>query len=380
MYRDKGNCLLLDNSASLLLVVVLLGSPLLAQTISFTRTDYPVGSFPSSVATGDLNGDGYLDLVVANGDDNNVAVLFGNPDGKFQPAIRFAAGNGPVSVVIADFNGDGNLDIATANAGVSEPTQSVSVLLGDGNGNFGTPINSSTGTYPMAMAVGDVNNDGIPDLVLAQETVVTILLGVGDGSFLPPVNYMTGGAKLRSITLGDFNNDGNIDIAAGDYLYNNVEVLLGDGLGNFGAAATYSVDGHSNDVAVGDFNNDGNLDLVSGNRFSSDVTLLLGDGNGGFRASGNFPAGQYCRALAVGDFNGDGNLDLAVANAEFGDNTVSVLLGDGARGFSPAVNFPTGNAPTSIAVGDFNGDGYLDLVIANHDSNSVTVLINNGVH
>ena len=165
MYKENGP--LPANSASLLLVAVLLGSPLLAQTTSFTRTDYQVGSFPSSIATGDLNGDGYLDLVVANGGDNAVSVLFGNPDVTFQPAIQLAAGSGPVSVVIADFNGDGNLDIATANAGVSEPTKSVSVLLGDGNGNFGSPITSPTGTYPMAMAMGDVNNDGIPDLVLA---------------------------------------------------------------------------------------------------------------------------------------------------------------------------------------------------------------------
>jgi hypothetical protein len=371
---------LLATSAFLLVVAVVLGSPptALAQTVSFTRTDYQVGSFPSSVATGDLNGDGSLDLVVANGSDNTVSVLFGNPDATFQPAIQLAAGSGPVSVVIADFNGDGNLDIATANAGASEPTRSVSVLLGDGNGHFGSPMTSATGTYPMAMAMGDVNNDGIPDLVLAQETVVTILLGNGDGTFRSPVNYTTGGAKLRSITLGDFNNDGNLDIAAGDYLYNNVEVLLGDGFGNFGTAATYTVDGHSSYVAAGDFNNDGNVDLVSANRFSSDVTLLLGDGSGGFQSNGNFPAGQYCRALGVGDFDGDGNLDLAVANAEFDDNTVSVLLGDGNGGFSPAVNLPAGMAPGSIAVGDFNGDGYPDLAIANHDSNSVTVLINTG--
>jgi hypothetical protein len=328
------------------------------------------------VATGDLNGDGYLDLVVADGGDNTVSVLFGSSDATFQPAVRLVAGSGPVSVVIADFNGDGNLDIATANAGVSEPTKSVSVLLGDGTGAFGSPITSMTGTYPMAMAVGDVNNDGIPDLVLAQETVVTILLGNGDGTFGAAVSYATGGAKLRSITLGDFNNDGKLDIAAGDYLYNNVEVLLGDGLGNFGTAAAYSVDGHSSDVAVGDFNNDANLDLVSANRFLSDVTLLLGDGSGGFQSGGNFTAGQYCKALGVGDFDGDGNLDLAVANAEFGDDTVSVLLGDGNGGFSSAVSVPTGMAPTSIAVGDFNGDGYPDLAVANHDSSSVTVLIN----
>jgi hypothetical protein len=373
----KTNSPLLAKGAALLLVVISLGTSLLAQSTSFNRADYAVGSFPSSVATGDVNGDGYLDLVVANGGDSTVSLLLGNPDGTFQQAIQFAAGNGPVSVVIADFNGDGNLDIATANAGVSEPTKSVSMLLGDGNGNFGSPINSPTGAYPMAMAVGDVNNDGIPDLVLAQETVITILLGNGDGTFKTPVHYTTGGAKLRSITLGDFNNDGNLDIAAGDYFYNNVEVLLGDGQGNFSTAATYPVDGHSNQVAVGDFNNDGNQDLVSANRFLSDITLLLGDGSGRFQPSGNFLAGQNCKALGVGDFNNDGNLDVAVANAEFNDNTVSVLLGDGNGRFSSAANFPTGIAPTSIAVGDFNGDGYPDLAIANHDSNNVTVLINN---
>ena len=373
------SCLFLGNLISLVLCLVWLVSPLRGQPISFSRMDYPVGSFPSSVATGDLNRDGHLDLVVANGSDNTLSVLFGNPDGTFQPAIQLVVGSGPVSVVISDFNGDGKLDIAAANAGALDPTKSVSVLLGDGNGNFGSPINSPTGTYPMAMAVGDVNNDGFPDLVLAQETVITVLLGNGDGTFRAPVNFSTGGAKLRSVTLGDFNNDGNLDIAAGDYLYNNVEVLLGDGAGNFGTAATYPADGHSSDVAVGDFNNDGNLDLVSANRFLSDVTVLLGDGNGGFQSSGNFLAGQYCKALGVGDFNGDGNLDLAVANAEYGDNTVSVLLSDGNGGFSAALNFPTGVAPTSIAIGDFNGDGYFDIAVANHDSNSLTVLINNGL-
>jgi hypothetical protein len=368
----------LAGGLALLLIALLPGPTLQAQISSFTGTDYQVGAFPSSVATGDLNGDGSLDLVVADGDDKAVSILYGNSDGTFQPAIQLAAGSGPVSVVVADFNGDGHLDIATANAGVSEPTQSVSVLLGDGTGNFGSPLTSPTGTYPMAMAVGDVNGDGVPDLALAQETVVTILLGNGDGTFRPGINYTTGGAKLRSITLGDFNNDGNLDVAVGDYLYNNVEVLLGDGLGNFALAAAYPVDGHSSGVAAGDFNNDGNLDLVSANRFLSDVTLLLGDGHGGFQSGGNFVAGQYCRALGVGDFNGDGNLDLAVANAEYGDNTVSVLLGDGNGGFSSTLNVPTGIAPISIAVGDFNGDGYPDLAVANHDSNSITVLINNG--
>jgi hypothetical protein len=372
----KAHSPLVTCSTSLLLVVVWLGSRLLAQTPSFSRTDYQVRSFPSSIATGDLNGDGSLDLVVTSPDDDGVSVLFGNADGTFQPPLLLTAGSGsgPISVAIADFDGDGHLDIATANAGIAG--ESVSVLLGDGTGNFRAPITTPTGTYPMAMTVGDVNNDGLPDLVLAQETVVTVMTGNGDGTFRG-LSYFAG-VKLRSITVGDFNNDGSLDIAAGDYFNNNVQVLLGDGLGRFTPAPPNPVDGHSNDVAVGDFNNDGNLDLVSANRFMSDVSLLLGDGNGGFQPAVNFGAGAFCRAIGVADFNGDGNLDLAVANSEYLDNTVSVLLGDGNGGFAAAVDFPTGVFPMSIAVGDFNGDGYPDLAVADHDSNSVTVLINNG--
>jgi hypothetical protein len=330
--------------------------------------NFGVGNAPVSVAAGDFNLDGKLDLAAANGVSDNVSVLLGNGSGGFGAATNFAAGNIPISVVVGDFNLDGKLDLATANAS----SDNVSVLLGNGSGGFGAATNFAVGNVPISVVVGDFNLDGKPDLAAANTNLtgtVSVLLGDGSGGFGAATNFEAG---ARSLTVGDFNLDGKPDLAGatgGDVL-----ALLGDGSGGFGAATYFAVADGPTSVVVGDFNLDGKPDLATANLASHNVSVLLGNGSGGFGAAVSFAVGTNPISVAAGDFNGDGKPDLAAANQNSDD--VSVLFGDGGGGFGASVNFAVGDEPLSVAVGDFNGDGRPDLTAANNNSNNVSVLLN----
>jgi hypothetical protein len=328
--------------------------------------NYAAGSSPRSVAVGDFNGDGKLDLAVAN---SGVSVLLGNGDGTFQTARNFPAGSTPLSVSVGDFNGDGKLDLAVANYD-HFGSGTVSVLLGNGDGSFGSARSFAAGTRPFSVAVGDFNGDGRPDLAVTNRDSdnVSVLVANGDGSFQQAVNYAAGSSP-RSVAVGDFDGDGLLDLAVANFGSDNVSVLLGNGDGTFQTAQSYAAGSHPWSVAVGDFNGDGLPDLAVAHTGSANVSVLLGNGDGSFQTARNFPA-QGTNSVAVGDFNGDGFLDLVT--------TGSVLLGNGDGSFQAARNFPTGSAPQSVAVGDFNGDGLLDLAVANNRSNDVSVLLGNG--
>jgi len=156
-------------------------------------------------------------------------------------------------------------------------------------------------------------------------------------------------------------------------------VLLGDGTGGFSTATNFPVGISPASVTIGDFNEDGKLDLATANTVAKNVSVLLGNGTGGFSTAANFGIGIGNTPVSstTGDFNGDGNLDLVTGNFNsFNSNSVSILLGNGMGGFNIAIDFPVGWAPTSVTTGDFNGDGKLDLVTANFNSNSVSVLLN----
>jgi CSLREA domain-containing protein len=333
--------------------------------------NFGVGTGPQSVAVGDFNGDGKLDLATANGSSDNVSVLLGNGAGSFGAATNFGAGTAPQSVAVGDFNGDGKLDLATANF----TSDDVSVLLGDGAGGFGAATNFGAGDGSISVAVGDFNGDGKQDIatVNTNSSNVSILLGNGAGSFGAATNFGVG-TNPFVVVVSDFNRDGKLDLATANFNSNNVSVLLGNGAGSFGAATNFSAAISPQSVTVGDFNGDGKPDLATANFDSNDVSVLLGDGAGGFGAATNFGAGSNPFSVAAGDFNGDGKLDLAVANIS--SNNVSVLLGNGTGGFAAATNFGVGSFPSSVAVGDFNGDGKPDLTTANNGSDNVSVLLN----
>jgi uncharacterized repeat protein (TIGR01451 family) len=346
-----------------------------------SAVNYNAGSGATSVAVGDFNGDGKADLAVPNFNTNTVSILIGNGDGTFQAAVNYiVAANpsaNPVSVAVGDFNGDGKADLAVANDGDA----SISILLGNGNGTFQPAVSYSAGTEPEWVAVGDFNGDGKADLVVANygSQNLNVLLGNGDGTFRAAVNYSLFGGSL-AVAIGDFNGDGKADLAVADYDNATLDVLLGNGDGTFSTPLAYPVSDILGAtpgpcfVVVGDFNGDGKLDAAVSNCNSDNVSVFLGNGDGTFPLKPNYiyNVGSAPVSIAVGDFNGDGRADLVVTN--YGGN-LSVLLGNGDGTFQAAVAYPTGNGPSGVAVGDFSADGRTDLAVANFLDNTVSVLM-----
>jgi hypothetical protein len=368
------------------------------------KVDYAAGSNPYFVTTGDFNADGILDLVVANGGSNNVSILLGNgssgrADGTFAAKVDYAAGNSPYSVATGDFNQDGILDLAVTN----HSSNTVSILLGNGssghgNGTFAVGAPYQTGVSPTSVKTSDFNDDGILDLAVTNYSSATVSIflgngsgGRGNGTFAAMVPYPTESGPI-SVTTGDFNADSILDLAvASGSGY--VSLLLGNGSGGrgngtFASRVSYPVGSVPEGVGTGDFNADGILDLVVTNRGSTSVSVLLGNGSGGrgdgtFAGKVDYAAGSGAVSVTTGDFNSDGILDLAVANS--GSSSVSVLLGNGSGGladgkFAAKVDYTVGANPRSVTTGDFNADRILDLAVANTGSNPglISVLLGNG--
>jgi VCBS repeat protein/flagellar hook capping protein FlgD len=345
------------------------------------KSDFRSGFVPSSVAIGELNGDGRPDLAVANNGygTHTVSVLLGNGDGTFQPRTAFRTGRYPICVAIGDVNRDGQADLVVANSDAI----TVSVLLGNGKGGFGSNIELVTGEHPVSLATGDLNADARPDLVVANwgDDTVSVLLESTGGAFEPKSDFGTGNQPV-SVAIGELNGDGRPDLAVANYGSNTVSVLLGSGDGTFGTKTDFVAGRELNSVAIGDLNRDGWSDLAVANFGSNAISVLLGSGDGTLGTKTDFGTG-YCVCVATADFNVDGSLDLAAANWDR-DGTVSVLLGNGDGTFGPKTDFETGSLPGSIAVGDLNGDGQPDLAVANwsyetpYPDGTVSVLLGNG--
>jgi hypothetical protein len=283
----------------------------------------PYDDFPSPdvqpIVSGDFNNSGHLGIAIGMFQSESAAIFFGSGNGSFTSASTLAntLGQPTTAVLAADFNGDGNLDLVAVNSlnGLSPV-----VLLGYGDGAFNN-VEQSVQISGIAVAAGDFNGDGKLDLVLNGPN---ILLGNGDGTFNQGVSLNVQGF----VTVADFNGDGKLDLAVCDDLSNTVTILLGDGTGNFTMASgsPITVGNAPFAIVAADFNNDGKMDLAVANFNDGTVTLLLGSGDGTFTQAAGSPytVGQEPIALAVADFNGDGKLDLAVANLE--SNTVSILL------------------------------------------------------
>jgi hypothetical protein len=356
--------------------------------LSFANArNYPTGRIPVSVAIGDLSGDGKPDLVTANYvEDGAVSVLLNRGDGSFRAKLDFRTGGGPFSVAIGDLNGDGKLDLATANE-YNPDANTVSVLLNRGDGSFQARRDYATGRSPSSVAIGDLNGDGKLDLATANELAhtVSVLLNRGDGSFQAkldsPAGYGGPGLGPYSLAIGDLNGDRRPDLATTnpgpeEDPGKTISVLLNRGDGSFQATRNYRTGRNPSSVAIGDLNGDRRRDLAIANSFASSVSVLLNRGDGRFRPKRDYATSRSPVSVAIGDLNGDGKPDLATAN-DSADSTISVLANRGDGSFQAKLDFRTRPGPYSVAIGDLNGDRKPDLVTANPEkTNTVSVLLN----
>ncbi|HEX9137013.1 MAG TPA: FG-GAP-like repeat-containing protein, partial [Nitrospirota bacterium] len=340
---------------------------------------YKVVGAPSSIATGDFNADGKPDLAVTSSTFNystkhSVSVLLGNGDGTFQMPVNYETGSNPWAVVVGDFDGDGFLDLGVAN----KDGPNVSILFGNNDGTFQAALNSSAGPRPLALASGDLNGDGMPDVVVSNlnSGTVSVLLAKGRGVFYEPKTFAAG-PDPTEIALGDFNQDGKLDLAIANRRPSSLGILFGNGDGTFQPATFLSValSTYTDLVLTADFNGDGISDLAISGVHARQVAVMLGRGDGGFLPALYSSISSGLNSWVSGDLNRDGKGDLVLVQ----DNgTVSILLGKNDGTFQTGGVNPVGSDPRRAVVADFNGDGRADLAVASFGSRDVSILLGNG--
>ena len=343
------------------------------------------GSRPFFLTIGDLNHDNRLDIVVANSGTNSVGILLGSGDGTLLDVETYATGDGAhsLSVALGDFNNDGHLDIAVANADMD----TVGFLFGYGNGKYREQVTFPIGetSYPYYVATGDLNGDNYIDVAVAHQhgDEIGILLMAENGTVLERTGFLTGSGSMPSyICIADLNRDEIVDIAVVAYGINGISILFGTGNGGFllGKLVSPGIITQPLGLAIGDFNVDAQLDLAVVNYLTSDIVIYLANDVEPFGTVERHDMGNVSKpyAIATGDFDADGQSDLVVAN--YGSDDISVLADYVYRTFYVKLTYSTGigSAPSSVAIADFNNDTYLDIVVANSGTDSIIIFLGYG--
>ena len=357
-------------------------APAIAQIAFVDGGSITVGNNPWFIASGNFKpnyaycgyGNDYTDLAVANWGSNSVSLAYGYTS-LFTQGWNVATPIGvdayPVSLAVGDFNRDGLPDIAVAS------NSYVGVLLDDGSScstfSYGAAYTLPSGPH-FSLATADFDGDGKLDLVVTNggSNSISVLLGNGDGTFKPAVPYAVG-RNPNAVVAADFYGLGRPDLAVVNYDDNNVSILYGIGDGTFLFVRNVAVGAGPNHAAVGDLNRDGKQDLVVTNYAGNSVSVLLGKGNGTF-APATYTATPGAAFVVIGDINYDEVPDLVVAN--YNNNTVTMLQGNGDGSLQDAVVYNVGAGPYSMVLGWFAGSFGLDLVVANRLGNTLSQLSN----
>ncbi|HXV69280.1 MAG TPA: VCBS repeat-containing protein [Nitrospira sp.] len=368
-----------------LLVLCLGGMAACSKTEPYTPPDlfyyfasYQVGKNPTTITATDLNHDSFTDLVTTNIASNTLSILLGNGDGTFKDQVQFNVCQEPRALVSGDFNHDDHPDVALACSGGDE----IAVVLGHGNGRFQEGQRYPVHRTPVALATDDVNGDHHLDLAVAlRNDKVKIFLGTGTGEFRHGPQYEHGDTPT-SVALADLNGDEKLDLVVtnGGPMSNAVSIWVGNGDGTFRAPKDYSTGRRPLGVSVADFNNDRNRDLLVINGERDSFTTLLGNGNATFRPGKDSGADAGPNFGLARDFNGDHLADVAIVNLQ--SNDLSILFGKGDGTFHyPPKNYRTKAGP--FAVSSFRvtttGTEEPGLAIADNGSGSVSIFLHRGL-
>ena len=367
-----GSVQFLDTSSNNLL----LGTAPLASSaagLAFSAATIATGtvSGSSSVAVGDFNKDGKMDMAVVGADSTSIQILFGNGDGTFTQGPTVGAFyQGIVQIKTADLNGDGNLDLAAVDLNNSV----VHIFLGKGDGTFSQTADAIGQAGANAVTITDYNKDGIPDMIVANRYsgTVSFLAGKGDGTFTSGWASYVSEKNPTNLVSGDFNNDGNQDFAVNVLNGQLIAIYMGNGDGTFAAPVYYNTGMLPTYLAAGDFTGNGIVSLAVANAGDNTVTILAGKGDGTFTTKSTFATPIGLTDILAADFNQDGKMDLVTSSST--GNTLAYFLGNGDGTFTASSVVPAGVGPYQMALGDFNADGVLDVAVAD-TSNAATAVL-----